>query len=181
MRPYNYVSYEMGGSSPAQFSYEYHSPSYSSSYPDTEPSYSPEPEQPYSEPQPEPRDLYPTPEYPEPYSPITDYYQPTPYQASYPEQRTFSVFQPSFSFSDHFKDFNSHISSPNSPSHHSPSLPVLHPSPFPPSPQTSYPPPIPGSPSPQTSYPPPSSGSPTLQPSYPNPEVSCLIPSIIQF
>ena len=180
----------MGGSSPAQFSYEYHSPSYSSSYPDTEPSYSSEPDQPYSKPQPEPRDLYPSHEYPEPYSPTPDYYQPTPYQASYPEQRTFSVFQPSFPFSDHFKDFNSHFPSPNTPSNHSPSLPVFHPSPGslspqtsypPPSPQTSYPPPIPGSPPPHTSYPPPIPGSPTLQSSYPNPEVSCLIPSIIQF
>ena len=30
MRPYNYVSYEMGGSSPTQYRYQYHTPSYPS-------------------------------------------------------------------------------------------------------------------------------------------------------
>jgi len=88
MRPYNYVSYEMGGSdsSPAQYRYQYHTPS--SSYPLDDQHHTPSssyPQQIYPQPQP----LHSQPQHPHPqyqpqeyqhqsYEPAPAHYSPTP-------------------------------------------------------------------------------------------------------
>ena len=100
MRPYNYVSYEMGGSSPSQYRYQYHTPSSSSSsssYPSYS-SYNKEPE-PVSYPSYQPSTNHAT-FHPPPVAAL----EPEP-SSSYPAPKSsypsFSVFQNTpYSFHD---------------------------------------------------------------------------------
>jgi len=103
MRPYNYVSYEMGGSSPSQYNYHYQTqhpkypeyPEYPSYHSSQHPSsYFPShPTQEFNQPEYRQQPEYPhQQEYPQPpkYEQPQEYHQPSPY----PE--TYSPYQPTF-------------------------------------------------------------------------------------
>jgi len=180
MRPYNYVSYEMGGSSPSQYRYQYHTPSSSSSsssYPSYS-SYNKEPE-PVSYPSYQPSTNHAT-FHPPPVAAL----EPEP-SSSYPAPKSsypsFSVFQ-NTPYS--FHDFDTKLA-PVSPAPIYPTpapAPLFHstisypaaptPAPSRPSPRPSYativPPAYPASPS-YPAYPTPAPSYPTPVPSYPTP------------
>ena len=112
MRPYNYVSYEMGGSNPTQYNYHYETqhpnypeyPSYhSSQHPSSNFPYHPTPE--YN-PQPDyhkPPEYHQQPEYPKvPEYPLVpeynqpEYHQPQEYHHPSPYPEPYSPYQPTF-------------------------------------------------------------------------------------
>ena len=108
MRPYNYVSYEMGGSNPSQYNYHYqtHHPNYpeyssyySSSYFPAHPPMEfnqPDYHQPPSKypQQPQPQEYNQPSPYPEPYTP----YNPTFYTSPAPALFSYSTLAPKIKY-----------------------------------------------------------------------------------